>query len=483
MMQVSVFISFFVAAVSGAWAAEKPADYAFGITIDASGSEALYDVTLPPAVYQGVTRRDLSDVRVFNGAGEVVPHALRPHRTETTEPGTTLPLTLFALKAAAGAKLDALSIRVNRGADGAVSVDVNSGGAAPAATPHTVAYLIDLSAQERVLRAIDLEWDAGDGFAGKLRVDSSDDLSVWQPLVSAAPLLNLEVAGQRLQQKRVELPVHELSRRKAKYLRLAWVHNAAKTAHPDITRASGELAAKAIEAPREWISLGALKGAKDGEYLFDFKGVFPIDRLRLALPEANTIVQTEVLSRDKPEQPWRSVARGVVYRLNQSGSEVVSPDLQVHAVPARFWMIRVDSRGGGIGSKLPTLKAGWVPHQLVFAARGAAPFTLAYGNAGNNSASAGALPIASLIPGYRVDGGAAVSTAKASGSVTVNVQAASAQGQKELGGAVRLEKQVDWKRWTLWGALGLGVLVIGGMAWRLVGQLGASGDAGGPNKS
>lgn len=475
MKQLIVFIVFFVTSVSGAFAAEKPTDFAYGIALDANGKDALYDVTLPPSVYQGVTQRDLTDVRVFNGAGEVVPHAWRPRRTEKAEAGAMVPLTLFPLKAAVGADLDALSIRVNRSAGGAVSIDVNSGGAAPAAARQVVAYLVDLSKQERALRAIDLEWKAGDGFAGKLRVDASDDLSNWRSLVSDAPLLNLEVGGQRLQQKRVELP-----QRKAKYLRLAWVHDAAATAHPEITVATAELAEKFTEAPREWLPVKAEKGAKEGEYVFDFKGFYPADRVKLALPDSNTIAQLEVLVRDAADQPWRGAARGVAYRLNQAGGEVFSPDIALGATASRWWMVRVDQRGGGIGSGLPTLSAGWVPHQLVFAARGAPPFTLAYGN---QAAKPGALAIESVIPGYRDDAAATIRAAKASGNVTVNVQAASAQTQKELGGAARLEKQIDWKRWLLWGALGLGVLVLGGMAWRLMGQLGGGGGAGGENKS
>jgi hypothetical protein len=342
-----------------------------------------------------------------------------------------------------------------------------------------VAYLIDVSAQERALRAIDLDWKAGDGFAGKLRVDASDDLSNWHALVSDAPLMNLEVGGQRLQQKRVELP-----QRKAKYLRLAWVHDAAKTAYPEITTANGELAEKFIEAPREWMPVkvqrGTKAGTKEGEYLSDFKGFFPADRFRIGLPESNTIVSFEMLVRDKPEQPWRSITRGVAYRLNQAGNEVLSPDIQTGAIAERWLMIRVDRRGGGMGNQLPSLSAGWVPHQLVFAARGKAPFTLAYGN---NGAKSGALPIESLIPGYREDAGATVRAAKTSGNVTVNVQAAAAQGQKELGGAVRLEQQIDWKRWTLWGVLALGVLVLGVMAWRLMKQLGGTGGTGRVDKS
>lgn len=462
MMQVYVFIVFFMS-FGLAVGAEKPADFAYGLKIEASGSEALYDVSLPPSVYQGVTRRDLDDVRVFNGAGEVVPHAWRPRRTEKADAGATAQLTLFPLKAAAGAHLDGLSISVQRSASGAVSVDVKSSGA-PAPALQTVGYLIDMSAQDRALRAIELDWKAPDGFSGKLRVDASDDLSSWRTLVSGAPLVNLEVGGQRLQQKRVELP-----QQKAKYLRLAWVSEVAKNPLPELTAASGELAEKYIEAPREWNKLAAGKVEKTGEYVFDSKGQFPIDRLRLDLPEPNTIAQVEVLVRDKAEQPWRSVTRGVAYRLRQAGGEVVSPDMHVGGLSERWWMIRIDQRGGGLGSGMPVLNAGWVPHQLVFAARGAAPFTLAYGSRG---AQGGALPIESLIPGYREDAGASVRVAKTGAQPMVNVQTTAAQTQKELGGEARLQEQIDWKRWSLWGVLGLGVLVLGAMAWRLVKQLG-----------
>ncbi len=150
---------------------------------------------------------------------------------------------------------------------------------------------------------------------------------------------------------------------------------------------------------------------------------------------------------------------------------MVSPDLQVSVVSERWLMIRVDQRGGGLGSGMPALNAGWVPHQLVFAARGAPPFTLAYGNRG---AQGGALPIESLIPGYRDDAGANVPSAKTGQQQVVNVRSAQSQPQKKLGGDARLEEQIDWKRWSLWGVLGIGVLVLGAMAWRLVKQLSAT---------
>ncbi len=369
MMQVFVFIGLFISALG--YATERPADYAYGLKLDATGAEALYDVTLPPSVYQGVTRRDLGDVRIFNGAGEVVPHAWRTRRTQTSEAGASVALTLFPLKAPAGAGVDGLRVNVRRDANGAMAVDVISdAGSVPgvATQSEVVGYLIDLNAHERALHAISFEWNSPEGFNGRLRIDASDDLASWRTLVSGAPLVSLEVAGQRLQQKRVELPAQ-----KVKYLRLSWTNNDAKTKPPLLTAANAELTDVVVEAPRSWSKFSAVAGDKPGEYVFDLKGQFPVDRLRLELPEVNTIVQVEVLARDKAEQPWRSAARGVVYRLKQAGREIVSPELSVGATAERHWLIRIDQRGGGLGSGMPVLAAGWAPHQLVFAARGAPP--------------------------------------------------------------------------------------------------------------
>lgn len=72
---------FFMVYAGAASAAERPEDFAYGSLLEADGSEALYEITLPAAVYRGVARPDLGDVRVFNSAGEVVPHAWRPRKT------------------------------------------------------------------------------------------------------------------------------------------------------------------------------------------------------------------------------------------------------------------------------------------------------------------------------------------------------------------------------------------------------------------
>ena len=451
-------------AAGAALAAERPTDFAYGIPLEADGKEALYEITLPVSVYRGVVRADLADVRVFNGAGEVVPHAWRPRRTAGTEAVKPVVLTLFPLKAEEGATVDAISIHVRRDAGGGSSIDVTSTGAREKSAKRTVGYFVDLTKLDSPLHAIELGWQpVRDGFAAKLRVDASDDLGSWRTLVAAAPLVDLEVAGQRLQQKRVELPLQ-----KVKYLRLSWVPQGAGAALPELASASGEPVEKTTEAAREWFLAESAKGEKAGEYLFDLRGHQPIDRVRLHLPDPNTVAQVELLARDKSELPWYTVTRGVAYRLRRDGSEITNPDLSVGVTTHRYWLLRVDQRGGGVGAGAPKLEAGWVPHTLVFAARGEPPFQLAYGS---REAKPGGYAIDTLIPGYRDASGPRIRAAKAGAQQTINVSSARALEQQQLGGEARLKEAIDWKRWSLWGSLVFGVLVLGAMAWRLMRQL------------
>jgi hypothetical protein len=448
-------------------AADKPSDFAYGIPLNVDGKEALYEVVLPAAVYRGLARADRSDVRVFNGAGDLVPYAWRPRQTAGPEPVKPVTFVLFPLKGGTVAGVDGISIRVRRSADGRTSVDVTSKGGRAESETRTVGYFIDLTALEYPLRALELDWqEAPDGFAGKLRVDASDDLGSWRTVVAAAPLVNLEVAGQRLQQRRIELP-----QQKAKYLRLSWAaQDTARPTPPELTAARGEVVEKAPEAPREWAGAEFRKGEKTGEYLFDLRGHLPVDRARLQLPEVNTVAQVELLARSRADQPWRPVFRGVVYRLRRGESEIASPDLAFGVTTDRYWLLRVDPRGGGIGSGNPGLEAGWIPHTLVFAARGEPPFQLAYGSHG---AKPGGHAIETLIPGYNDKSGTGLRAARPGAQQTVNVASAQALAQQDLGGESRLKEKIDWKRWSLWSVLVLGVLVLGAMAWRLARQLDA----------
>jgi hypothetical protein len=104
---------------------------------------------------------------------------------------------------------------------------------------------------------------------------------------------------------------------------------------------------------------------------------------------------------------------------------------------------------------MPILYAGWVPQKIVFAARGEAPFQIAYGSA---RALPAGYPIETLVPGWRND-------------ARPKLPQAQTLPEHLLGGAASLQRQYDRKTWGLWTALVLGVAVLGWMAWRLAKQM------------
>ena len=109
---------------SAAFAADAPDDFAYALPIEEVGDDALYRVVIPPAVYEGIAFADLRDVRVFNGDGEVVPHAFRPLRAEREEP-TPVALPFFALRGARGTQAADLDIALESN-NGQVSLRVKS---------------------------------------------------------------------------------------------------------------------------------------------------------------------------------------------------------------------------------------------------------------------------------------------------------------------------------------------------------------------
>jgi hypothetical protein len=125
------FVAFMLLAQSMlAGAAERPEDFAYGIAIHADAQDALYEITLPTAVYRGVARSDLGDIRVFNAHGEVVPHAFRPRAAGSTDTPAAVEPPLFPM-CRRRRSLEDLNVRTTR-ADGTIVNILNRGKGAPA---------------------------------------------------------------------------------------------------------------------------------------------------------------------------------------------------------------------------------------------------------------------------------------------------------------------------------------------------------------
>lgn len=427
--------------------AETLSDFAFAAPVEVSSQEALLWLELPSAVYEGVVRTDLGDLQVFNAAGEVVPHAFLPRSEDTKVLAPPLQVPLFPLHGAAAAGLEGVDVRVDR--TGIKTVVTLRGQKAGTSDTVLLGYLADLSALERPLGALLPAFSAQAGdLVTKLRIEGSDDLSRWTLLADAAPMLRLASGGQTLERTRVEL-----APRKTKYLRLSWPGT---TPTPKLDSLSVELAPLMPPPPRAWKSAKPIAAEKSGEYAFDLGGHFPVDRLRVILPEVNAVGAVQILSRAKPEHPWRSVTSGGVYRLLRDGTEVTSPDLAFATISARYWLVRVDARGGGLGSGSLGLDAGWLPQRMVFAARGAGPFQIAWGN---RSARPTEYSVETLIPGYRHE--------VALDQLAVPIGTARLGVPRALAVDAATHERYDWKRAMMWVSLVLGVAVLARMVFVL----------------
>ncbi|MBI3716761.1 MAG: DUF3999 domain-containing protein [Betaproteobacteria bacterium] len=427
---------------------ERIEQFAGRLPLSGTGSEGIYRMAVPLAVYRGVAFADLRDLRVINAAGERVPFALYgPPRSDTEQRSLTrLPMFPLYETPSAPNALGGVDLQIRQQADGTL-LTLHSGGVAKPAAGRLKSYVLDASKLGLPMRALQFDWAAGpDTREGRVRIEASDDLKNWQHIADGT-LIDLEFAGQRLQQQRVDF-----APTRAKYLRLSWDRNAFPL---------NSVSAEAIESgrapPTETMVIAATAGEKTGEYVFDTAARLPVERARLLLPDANTLAPTQLLVRTEGKAAWRSIGNGTFYRLNRDGKELVSPATAVTAYGERYWLARIDNRSGGLGGALPKLEISWNPGQIAFVARGKGPFSLAFGN---DRAQRTALELPALIPGYRSGSEESLPVA----SVSTSADATTVLATTSTGFDI---DQSQVKRLALWLLLVGGVALLAWMAMRL----------------
>lgn len=430
----------------------KRDDFAYGLKVEAEGEHALQRLVLPEQVYEALTRPDASDLAVFNLTGSQVPHALK-RTSESLKATPDVKLAVFPLRGATPDALSAMTISVNRAENGAVSTVItdspNSG------SNVLVGYLIDTSTIEQSVRALTFGWAPSESsLVQYLYIESSDDLTYWSTIANNT-VARLVQDGQRIEKERIEFPpVH------AKYLRVSWTgHDAPPIA---LTQVTATLTASITEPARSWANVFDVTAQSSSNFRIHVKGTHPVDRLRISLPENNTVAQATVSSAKTTDGPWSTRFTGLVYRFDER--DIGSTTIPVDDVDDAFWQIEVSSQGGGIGNGTPQVEIGWLPHELVFVQRGKGPFTVAYGDANKRIAA--------------FDPQALINIARGTGDETVgNAYVQSAQ--LELGGASRLtpeppDASLPIRRLILWGSLGAAVLVLAWMSIRLFKQMGST---------
>lgn len=427
-------------------------DFAYGFLLEATDKGAVYSLEIPEEVYRTVNQSELEDIRVFNGAGEVVPHLIRPPEGGKEESRQLADVPIFPLTASKEGGADTVSLSVRRNTDGTI-IDIDSGRSG-AEQGKIAGYLLDLGEQSENVGSLEFFWTADSAHASStVQVQQSADLQSWQTMVPRVTLVDLQYAGNRVEQRKVALQT--LPQR---YLKVTWL---AQQPPLELTRVAAESRVRSTSRPLQWVSLYNGEKGQDGDRTaISYDGAFrlPVQQARVQFPEVNSVVSGIIESRQGPDSPWRERCRAVFYLLERGGEQLQSEPCRFGASSDRQWRLVVVDDGAGLANSARslTLALGWQSDELLFLARGTGPYLLAFGS-GRPGAAVRQNP-AMMLATIGQQGGDIVHPAVIGKRI-------------ELGGPKVLEvppPPKPWKTWLLWGVLAAGVLGMSVMAVRLV---------------
>lgn len=420
---------------AGTARAEGLNDYAWRWEVEVQADAPAYVLELDADVLSRVTQLDLSDLAVFNAAGEAVPFGPWPPKAGVGE--RREPMLWLRVPHPAPGGEERLDLHLQRDADGRLrSLDLQ---ASPGAPPADAGYdlLVDRGEKPWPLSFVDVGLGAHgpEGVNLRVRVSASDDLDQWRVIGAGLPLVSLYDNGLSIERLRLELP-----RSDERYLRFSIEGDG--TWPPLEALHAGEPRRYDDPRPLRTLSLSGRPEAEgSGSFLYDAGAPVWVESLDLQLADANSVAATQVFVRDHDEDYWQLASSFTAFQLGNGDTPVrhVAPDVgQRHGRQWRVATLPALARA-------PTLQLRYRPERFVLLAQGPGPYVLAAGSARARrpdypiqaalAAMEGVPPDASLGPRTEAGG-----------------QAALARYRGE-----------DWQRWLLWGVLALGaglVLVV-----------------------
>jgi len=351
-----------VCATLSVWAQETPADFSAQVPLSVSGNGPWYRLELPLAVQLSARQADLSDLRVFNAAGDAPGlRACRANLTQHTENRNVADVKWFPLYAA-DTRETLPAVVMKSSAEGTL-LEVRPSTATTTGQQVLRGWVLDASAIKAPLQQLSLDWSHEQEGFQRFSIEASDDLQHWTPW-GDGQVARLSFADERVEQHDVSLPGQT-----ARYLRLLWQGQAA----PLLTSAK-LVSATRSSLPTPWVWSQPLSGTRlqAGEYTWQLPAGLNVERLRVELTQPNTLAPVTLSGRRDSKQAWQPLSNGLLYRLTQNGQDVVQDQLQLPGQAVAELKLQVDERGGGLGTAAPTLQVAVRATQLVFPGAGRA---------------------------------------------------------------------------------------------------------------
>lgn len=422
-------------------------DFAARIELRPSASSALQRIAVPDEIFALSRTPDLADVRVFNRRGEEVPFALYPPRPPAA-PTERIGVAVVPIRADVYAAAQAGGRMEIRQVGNRTTVLIDGARLREKST-RVAAYVLDTRHIKAQVTALEVDAAFETGRLVPITISASRDLKTWRALASAEPLYRLPREGGVLERTGIKLP--SPTSLEDQFVRVTWDHAMSF----ELRSATLEtVVSPAAEPSVPMVKLGAPLAQRESEIEWAVPTIARISGLEVRPAETNRLVAVEVFGRS-PEHQWRRIGRGVVYRLQHEGAEKVSPPLDIAA--GSYTAIRLASAAGSaaFGTEPPSMALRFAPREVVFVASGEGPFVLAAGRA--NTAAA-ALPLATVVPGYKAGAEANVPLAQIVKQDTAAPRQPSALSRFGL----------DARTLTLWAVLIGAVLILSAYALTLL---------------
>ena len=197
--------------------------------------------------------------------------------------------------------------------------------------------------------------------------------------------------------------------------------------------------------------------AKSMAYEYDSTAQLPVDRIRLRFHDKNTLVKATIFSRTSLQEKWHQRKKAIFYDLDFDQAPLVQDTVPVGKTSDRYWRVEIEGDTPDDSGSIPIVELGWLPHELLFVARGEGTFMLAYGSAilGEEELNNNTTGLLAQVMGENEDG---------------LIKEATLLPKMLLGGSDQLTPEpppFPWRQWLLWGVLAMGVGIIAKMAMSL----------------
>jgi hypothetical protein len=428
-----------------------PSDYAWGFPIHTDSESSFYSVQLPLEVHQSVTDTELRDAGVYNADGDPVPRIFRPVSDDVERVEHLVQLPFLPLHTSAEDRVDDIRLVFERDGD-KTRLELNADDVLePTASDELSSYIVDTRQLKQSIEALELRWSpVSSGFIGTAIIEGSNNLKSWSSLGTGA-VADLQQESTSVVQRRVPLQKSDHD-----FLRVRW-----KDLPEDwrLTAVQGEYILGVRNVVRETVLLTASAvDPDDGGRIFSLGGAPGVDRVRVVLPESNTVMSARIYHWSERQQRWIQTAADSFHHIGRGDQSLKSGPLRIARVrTSRFKVLQSSGR-----PDLPIqLEIGWRPDSLLFLAQGSPPFTLVAGRV--RDADDG-------FPQQRIYGDRSIVNLAADDG---RASAARLGPRYSLGGAESLRDSPapDWRKVALWLGLTLGVAFVGVMAVRVVRDL------------